>query len=64
MDPQYRNVESWPGKEITAGVLLLVLGVVLICCGVLIHLEHWENNVPGVVLLEGAACCSALPLQS
>jgi hypothetical protein len=37
----------FPRKEIILGVFLLLLGCTLIGFGVLIHVEHWKNDVPG-----------------
>ena len=47
IDPEHRVAARRAHKEIAIGVLLLVLGAVFIACGILIHLEHWENKVPG-----------------
>lgn len=38
----------FPRKEIIIGLALLLLGVCLITLGVLIHVEKWDNKVPGV----------------
>lgn len=38
----------FPRKEIIISLALLLLGVCLITLGVLIHVEKWDNKVPGV----------------
>lgn len=38
----------FPKKEILIGLALLLLGVFLISLGILIHVEQWDNKVPGV----------------
>jgi hypothetical protein len=48
-DEQYRLPPSrpFPRREIVMGFVLLVLGLALMLLGLLDHLEHWKNHVPG-----------------
>jgi hypothetical protein len=51
VDRQYRlPPRPFPRKEIIAGFMLLFSGIIMITFGVLIHIEHWKNEVPGTPL--------------
>lgn len=49
LDRQFEMPQRpFPRKEILIGFALLLLGIVFITLGVLIHVERWDNKVPGV----------------
>lgn len=49
LDRQFEMPQRpFPRKEIIIGFAMLALGVILITLGVLIHVERWDNKVPGV----------------
>jgi hypothetical protein len=50
----------FPRKEIIAGVLMLLLGLFLVTLGVLVHIEHWDNDVPGTIqaCVTDTTCCA------
>lgn len=52
----------FPKKEIILGIGMLLLGVALITLGILIHVEQWDNDVPGVDCLStGRRECTGSP---
>lgn len=52
LSTQYETIRRpFPKKEMIYGAVMLVLGIVLVGLGILVHFEHWENRVPGLLLL-------------
>lgn len=54
--PEHRAPVRKPHREVVVGIVLLLLGFALIACGILIHLEHLENKVPGAKQSVAAHC--------